>query len=203
MQRWLKNRCGVVARFERHACAVKAAVRKKRAPPRYGEGGGMVQNNRSPQVRALGLFRVCGRELPKRGVTGWAAVVTGEAGFALGEERSLRLRGRSAAGRAARSALPMSSTRTHPELDQPGSAAPNPAPAVAPAPLAAPSPPTIKPATSPAHIGKVAVEAGDHALGGCRSERGGRGRGARREQKSCKPERNDGFLHDSSPPSRR
>jgi hypothetical protein len=24
----------------------------------------MVQNNRSPQVRALGLFRVCGRELP-------------------------------------------------------------------------------------------------------------------------------------------
>jgi hypothetical protein len=170
MQRWLKNRCGVVARFERHACAVKAAVRKKTCATTVRRGRGMVQNNRSPQVRALGLFRVCGRELPKRGVTGWAAVVTGEAGFALGEERSLRLRGRSAAGLAARSALPMSSTRTHPELDQPGSTAPNPAPAVAPA---------------------------------CRSERGGRGRGARREQKSCKPERNDGFLHDSSPPSRR
>ena len=37
-------------------------------------------------------------------------------------------------------------------------------------------------------------------LGGRHSERGGRGRKARREQKSCEPERNDGFLHDSSLP---
>jgi hypothetical protein len=83
-----------------------------------------------------------------------------------------------------------------------GSAATNPAPAVAPAPLAAPSPPTINPAASPAHIRKIAVEAGDHAFGRWRSNRGGRGRGARREQKPCKPERNDGFLHDSSLPLR-
>jgi hypothetical protein len=83
-----------------------------------------------------------------------------------------------------------------------GSATTNPAPAVAPAPLATPSSPTINPATSPAHIGKVAVEASDHALSGRHSDRGGRGRKARREQKSCEPEGNDGFLHDSSLPLR-
>ena len=82
------------------------------------------------------------------------------------------------------------------------SATTNPAPAVAPAPLAAPSAPTIYPAASPAHIGKVAVEAADHALGGRHRESGGRGRGTRCEQKSGKPERNYGFLHHSSLPIR-
>jgi hypothetical protein len=50
------------------------------------------------------------------------------------------------------------------------------------------SSPTINPATSPAHMGKVAVEASDHALGGRHGDCGGRGRKARHEQKSCKPE---------------
>jgi hypothetical protein len=55
--------------------------------------------------------------------------------------------------------------------------------------------PSRQPAASPAHIGKVAAEAADYALSWRQSERGGRGRGIRCEQKSCKPERNCGFMH--------